>query len=910
MKTSFITRTILALCATVLFLSCQNDKGDILPQHLVCEYLSNPQAIDSTSPRLEWVDALVDINTRGVYRTAYQIEAASSLQELLQGKANLWNTGKVMDSTALRISYKGRPLSAGETCWWRVKVWDQDGKESPWSEPAVWVAGLPEKEWEAQWIGVPWQGDTALDELENKTPAPAPLLRRTFTVEKGLKSARIWISGLGYYELRLNGQKVGDEVLVPNQTNYDHRSGLLERTVPVEDNFTEYKVMYLSYDLTNLLKQGKNALGVILGNGFYNAERHWTKGYGSPRLLLQMHLEYEDGQREVIISDPSWKVSRSAIVSDMIYQGEHYDARLEQPGWDTANFDDSAWEQAILRKAPAGRLTAQNGPSDRVMERIQPQKVEQLGEGHYRLDFGEEISGWVRLSDVEGPSGQRIDIRYVCESPMGTNSYTLRGDGKESYSTRFTWYVFREVEISGWPGELKEGQVIAEAVYSDVKRIGFFECDNNLINTIDRIWRRSETDNMHGSVQSDCPHRERSAYTGDGQVVCDMVMETFDVRAFYNKWLDDMRGAQNPETGYVPNGAPWQPGCGGGPAWGAAINIMPWSFYWHYDDKELLTRFYPHMVAQLKFMSQAVNKEGIMEMKDPCKWKNLGDWVAPGPLPPTAMVHTYFYWLCQTLTAKAAHVLGHTDDALRMEAEAERARKGFMKHFWNEQAQSYGRYGGNVFALSMGVDEERVETVRQALRRVIEEADGHLDTGIFGTRLLFETMAEHGMVDLAYQVINQRTAPSFGAWIEQGATTTWEQWDGKNSRNHPMFGGSLVWLQRCLAGVRIDPSSAAYSKIIVKPIIPKGLNQASYQIETVKGQVGNRWERNENEFQMTTTIPANSKAIVYLPVAEGNQWTENGNPLTDTEYLKVISTTEDSICVELTSGIYHFVGSK
>ena len=226
-----------------------------------------------------------------------------------------------------------------------------------------------------------------------------------------MKSARIWISGLGYYELHLNGQKVSDDVLVPNQTNYGKRNELMERPIAVEDNFTGYKVMYLSYDVTNEVTQGENALGVILGNGFYNAEQNWVKGYGSPRLLLQMHLEYEDGRKETIVSDRSWKVSKSAIVYDMIYQGEHYDARLEQPGWDKAGFDDSSWENAILRSKPYGRLVAQNGPSDKVMERLEPKKIDKLGEGHYRVDFGEEISGWLRLKDVEGPAGQRIDIR-------------------------------------------------------------------------------------------------------------------------------------------------------------------------------------------------------------------------------------------------------------------------------------------------------------------------------------------------------------------------------------------------------------------------------------------------------------------------------------------------------------------
>ena len=260
------------------------------------------------------------------------------------------------------------------------------------------------------------------------------------------------------------------------------------------------------------------------------------------------------------------------------------------------------------------------------------------------------------------------------------------------------------------------------------------------------------------------------------------------------------------------------------------------------------------------------------------------------------MVHSYFYWLCNTLTAKAAHALGHAEDAGRLEAEAERTRQGFMKRFWNEETESYGPYGGNVFALSMGVDKERIEQVRKALRQIIEAADGHLDTGIFGTRLLFEVLADHGMIDLAYQIINKRTQPSFGWWIEQGATTTWEAWNGENSRNHPMFGGSLVWLQRILAGVRMNESAPAYTNIVVKPVIPEGLNQASYRIETVKGLVANSWKRNKDgRFEMTTVVPVGCMAKVYLPVGVATSWTESGRPVSD-------------MVVELPSGTYRFVG--
>ncbi|HWR75504.1 MAG TPA: family 78 glycoside hydrolase catalytic domain, partial [Bacteroidales bacterium] len=679
----------------------------IKPVRLTCEYLNDPQVVDVKNPRLSWIN-ITDSDERGQYQSAWEIRVAGSRENLLAGNSDLWNSGRVYSEESFNIPYNGRDLVSQQDCWWQVRVWDRKGRVSGWSEPAFWSMGIMKpEEWKAQWIGAPWQDEAALPKpvsprsgsgvsvQTGKLPPPAPLLRKSFTVNKAVESARAYVTGLGYFELYANGKKVSDDVLVPNLTLYGERKDLGPIGAMIRNNFREYRVMYLSYDIKDYLTNGENVLGAILGNGFYNPSSYWCEGYGSPRFLIQVHLTYSDGSQQVIISDQSWKAAESPVTMDLVYDGEHYDARLEQPGWSGPGFDDSTWEFAVLRKAPEGILKAHMSPPDRVMESLAPVKTEKLGEGHYRVDFGQEISGWLHLINVTGDRGRKIEIKYICESPVGKNSYIMKGGDPESYSARFTWFVFREAEIMNWPGELKTEQLRAEAVYTDIGTTGKFECSNTLFNTINKIWWRSQTDNMHGGVASDCPHRERAPYTGDGQVACVTVMHNFDARAFYTKWIQDIFGAQNPETGYVPNGAPWQPGCGGGVGWGAAMNIMPWEFYVHYGDIDMLKNNYEGMKGYIKYMLTWTNDEGIMfsqapEKGKPNRWINLGDWVAPGKLPPDEMVHTFFLWRCSDITAQAARALGRTEDVIYYNNLAEKVRKAFQQRFYDEAAGSYG----------------------------------------------------------------------------------------------------------------------------------------------------------------------------------------------------------------------------
>ena len=892
--------------------------GKITPDKLTCEYLQNPSVVDVLQPRLAWINIARD-DERGQTQTAWQIRVATSKTGL--GNPDLWDSGKVESVESNRIQYKGKQLKSRTECYWQVRVWDKNGEISEWSEPAFWRMGiLNQNEWKAKWIGAPWQGEETLPKpnnpnasLPDQLPPPAPMLRKEFNVEKKVEKAIAFVTGLGYFEMYLNGKKVGDDVLVPNQTNYGKRPDLINQGIPLPDNFREYKVMYLAYDIKNQLKEGQNVLGSILGNGFYNPAKYWALGYGTPRFLTQVYITYSDGSEDIIVSDESWKAAQSPILMDMVYYGEHYDARKEQPGWNQANFDDSAWQKVALRKAPEGNLVAHTAYPDKVMEKLKPLKIEKLENGNYYADFGVEVSGWIRLNNVKGPAGHKIRIKYLCNTFSGDNSYIFSGNGKENYAARFNWFIFSAVEIINWPGELTPEMLTAEVVHTYVEESATFETSNQLFNDINKIWRRSQTDNMHGGIASDCPHRERSPYTGDGQVASVTVMHNYDARNFYQKWISDMLGAQNLETGYVPNGAPWQPGCGGGVAWGAAICIMPWEFYLHYGAKDMLEDNFEGMKEYVRYMQTWIDKDGIMYSqrvgKDGkvLKWFNLGEWVTPGNLPPDEMVHTFYLWRCADLTSKAAKALNKPDDAKQFEMLAEKTKHAFQKKFYDEKNGTYGNAGGNIFALKMGVPKSQYDKVISALKNDIKENKGHLDTGIFGTQFFFEVLSENGMHDLAYEAMNKRDEPGYGHWLELGSTTSREQWSEEGSHNHPMFGGGLVWYYRKLAGMNADTENPGYRHIIFKPIPAGDLTFVNYSNQTSYGEAGINWKKGKGEFSMKIAVPVGCTATVYVPAKEGNAVFENGISARESKEIQFAGEENGYQVFVVNSGKYNFV---
>ena len=724
----------------------------------------------------------------------------------------------------------------------------------------------PKSDWDAVWIGAPWEGE----EFDQDNAAPAPIFKKTFNVDDGLDSAKIKICGLGLFELQVNGTKVGDDVLVPNESLYSYRPGFTDDPlVPVNgENFSNYRVYYLEYDLKTYLAPGDNEITVLLGNGFFSSDsRRYVKSYGTPRMICRADLSYSCGKKTSIVSALSWRVSKSPLIMNDIFNGEIYDARLE---------GKEEWMKPAVRKAPDGKLELQTAPADRIMEVLPPKSIVKLENGDWEVDFGDYVTGWVRFHNIHSvPRGHAVEVIYPsAEYGNGIQKYIARGEQKdEVYAPRFTWFTFRTVRIRGIEKILKPEHLSAEVVYSNVKTTGHFECSNPLINRVQHLFWRTQTDNMHMGVPTDCPHRERGPYTGDGQVACITAMHNFDLNLFYRKWIRDMADCQDKESGYVPNGAPWHRGCGGGVPWGAAMNIVPWEHYLHYGDISVLVENYDAMKAQLKHMLTWRRDDGTMlqrfvnERGQPLKWLNLGEWSPVAELPDDALVHTFYLWKCAQNTAKAAKALDLEEDYKQYSTLARETYEAFHRAFYNPETRSYGHNdGANVFALAMGVPDEYKEGVVASLKREVLSNGGHLITGIFGTQLFFEVLCQNGLKELAYTAMTKTDIPSYGYWVALGADTLWEYWDGRQSRNHPMFGGGLVWLYRIIAGVNTDENEPGYKHVIIKPTPVGDLTWAKYSTETPYGRLSVSWKKKSSQsLSVNIDIPEGSHASVYLP---------------------------------------------
>lgn len=825
------------------------------------EHCVNPSVVDVAQPRLSWVNEPKNERVKGQRQTAYRIVVASSEEGLRKGHYDLWDSGRVPSDISVLVPYGGRALSSGQDCYWKVQTWDATGKRSKWSPTAHWGMGIQKpEEWHAQWI-------TA------RQSQGAPLFRKAFTLNRKVQKAKAYVTAGGYFELYVNGQRVGEDQLVPNFTNYTTRDGIEKGGIAIENRFTAYRVLYLSYDVTHLLQNGRNALGAMLGDGFYRSISYHVGAFGEPCLFCQLEITYSDGTQERICTDETWLTHPSAITLTGVYDGEVYDARLETPHWAEGDCDESSWRPAQKAVAPIGQLTAHTSPTDRITEVLQPVKVENQ-DSVIVVTFEKEIAGWVRLKNIIGTEGQKVKVEYICESPLGIQEYYCKGTrAGETYAPRFTWYVFSQVRVRGLKN-LTAQQIQAEAVNTDVPLSSQFYCSHPLLNKINAIWQRSQMDNMHGCIASDCPHRERLPYTGDGQIASAMVMLNFDAAAFYQKWLRDMRDAQNPQSGYVPNGAPWQPTCGGGVAWGAAMNVIPWEYYLQYGDLQQLRLCYQPMCAQVRNMLTWLTPEGTMfqqklnyESGEPCYWLNLGDWVPPYGNPSDEIVHTFYLWLCATNTAKAAQVLGDEAGYKEFHQIAQCTWEAFHRKFYDPEKCTYGDFGPNILALHMGVPEERKDAVIKTLRHeILVVHGGHINTGFVTTKFFFETLTDYGLHDVATTAILKTDYPSYGHWIAQGATVTWEQWDGQNSHNHPMFGGGLTWLSRRLAGVNVTTQGAGYRHFLVKPVPAVGVDTVYYSQHTPQGLLSSRVISHEGQIRsLEVRVPVGSKATICFP---------------------------------------------
>ena len=849
--------------------------GQISPGSLRVEHLNENILIDAPTsggaqPRFSWINSAP--KAIGEEQTAYRICVATSPEEL--AKPDVWDSKRVKSSDSYLVDYKGPALKPGTDYWWRVKVWSKRGKASEWSKPQQFTTGLTS--WgAAKWIGAPWQGEAPQHDLKTgqNSPAvqPVPYLRTAFNVDKKVKAAKVFVTGLGYFEFFINGKKVGNDLLVPNFTNYTARPDLkYYKGISLDEKSSGFTVSYLKYDITSLLRQGKNAAGAMVAGGYFDNRAVRVGAFGSPRFLCKIVIDYTDGSQSEVVSNPqTWRAHESGIVDCELYEGERYDARKEIPNWCSPDYDDSSWPLTVERKAPDGKLRAFESNPDRVTATFNPQEFKDNGDGTYTIDFGEMISGHVRLKGIRGEAGKTIKIRYNSAYPQEV-SYTFKDSAPVEYAPQFTWYVFRTVTISGIVPTAD--QIVAEAVNTDMKINSEFTTSNALFNRINYVWQRTEMDNIHSGVESDCPHRERLPYTGDGQAVCTTVMQNFDGTAFYRSWFNTMRDAQDRETGYVPNAAPWCVAAGGGVGWGAAMTLMPWEYYMTYGDKRVIEENYAAAKRQVEYMLTWVQPNGTMFQKrknaidgSDCYWMNLGDWVPPYQLPADDKIHTYMLWRCADRMAKMAKVMGNSADEKHFADIAARTAEAYNSAYYIDDTQGFGDFGPNSIAVEMGLASKRPQLKNILADEIGVRHGGHINGGYLAFQVMLEGLAKVGLNDLAYTMMNKTDFPSFGEMIKKGATTIWENFTGDISENHPFFGCGFTWFYRTLAGMNTDPAAPGYKHIIVRPVLTDSLESVSYSQITPYGKAASVVSHTPGRVNISVEVPVGSTATVYVP---------------------------------------------
>jgi len=928
LKSSIFIFCFLPLIVSIM-VGCSADKK-LSVTNLRCEYLENPLGMDVPQPRFSWI---ITSNLRDVSQSAYRVLVADSKQALKRGTGNIWDSGKVPSDRSVNIIFQGTALKSDETYYWNVCIWNQDGKQSPWSEPAFFHTGLFEpSDWKAEWI-------TAADTL-----LESPLLRKKFEITKPIKQAFVYISAAGFYELMLNGEKVGDHLLDPGITDY------------------RKTLHYATYDITRQLENGSNAAGIIVGNGgfrlkYTEGRYSWKKdgsNMGTPHVIMQMNIVYKDGSRDIVITDESWKSTGGPITFNNYYGGEDYDARLEKEGWASPAYDDNDWQNVSVVEGTGGILRSQLMPPIKVVQTILPVAKTNPEPGVYLYDLGQNIPGWWRIH-VKGSDGlilrvkaaetlndskfseplkegDRLSKRQLYQSQIWTD-YTLKGEGIEIYEPRFFYTGFRYIEVTAdKPENLESIEVEGRVVHSALERNGKFETSDSLLNRIHRATFWAQVGNTH-SYPTDCPQREKGGYTGDGQVVAEASMHDFQMAAFYTKWLNDMRDSQE-ENGRIPNTSPTLVGGkGGGVAWGSAYILLPWWMHLYYDDTMILGEHYPTMKKYMDYLRNLAKTDQIPEEDYIINdfwtyWYSLGEWCAPGPkndCPNHPMVNTYYFYLNALTLSKIATVLTQLADAQRYRALADTIKTALNEKFFNPETNLYGSdttYQTYQFlALSGDVvpDGHREAVLKTVIDDISITRNGHLHTGILGTKYLWPVLVHSGRSDLAYTVATKKTYPSYGYWIENGFTTLCETWAGRASHNHQMFGSVDEFFFKYLAGIHSPTdgtTSKGYKYIVIKPYIPEGLSYVNASVRTVAGTVVSEWQQQPGIIRMKVVIPANSDASINVPVMDLKNVTlkESGKIVwKDGEFISGIRGLKDArldqsfLIITAGSGMYDFV---
>lgn len=840
------------------------------PFNLKVEYLTELPIVDHPRPRFFWN---VTGSFRGDSPTAYQI-ILSSESELCQREiGDLWDSGQVKTSSTSHIPYEGEELLSCQQYYWRVRWWNSAGEASPYSEVASLATGfMGSTKFKANWITQPepecFTGPKTVLLGQEEPPdlqSKAIYLRKEFSSPGPVSRATVYICGLGYYELYINGQRVGDRVLDPAWSDYR-------------------QIAYYSiYEVTHLI-QSQNAIGVILGNG-----RHIKKyGYGFPKLILKMEIYYAGGGYDLITSDNSWKASAGPLQENGLYFGENYDHRLEQPGWNLAGFEDDRWPKVELVKGPP--LIAQDLPPVKIVERLKPREISSPGPGVYIFDFGQNISGWVRLK-VSGLAGTEIKLRFAellqpdgnlnprtNDQARATDVFILNGEGQEQYEPRFTYHGFRYVELTGFPGQPAEDTLEARFVHSAVDRAGFFDSSHPLINQIHQLVVNCQRANLM-SIPTDCPQRdERHGWLADAAMTMEEACFNFDLAAFYQHFLHLIRLAQK-EDGSLPDFVPpYNPSVyPADPAWGSAYISLCWQVYMFYGDREILKKHYQNLKNYIEFL----RSKAVGQLLSPLG--KYGDWCQPGSLvakkTPLDLVSTWFYYHDVLIFSEICSLLGRQAEAREYKELTAQIKAAFNRTFLQKGQYKAIRQGpvdrlpdqtANALPLYLDLvpEEDREEVLNNLITSIVTHHDYHLDTGLIGTRFLLDVLSKSGRQDIALKIILQDTYPGWGYMIREGATSLWERWEkltgpGMNSHNHIMFGSVDAWFYKNLAGLElIEPGWRVFQ---VKPYAPEEISQVRARINTIQGEIAVSWQKSDSLFTLELEIPAGSRARLHLP---------------------------------------------
>src|ERR1017187_10044096 len=873
--------------------------------NLLTENRPDPIGIDAVKPRFSW--QLIS-GTRNELQTAYGIKVE-------EAKEIVWSSGKVNSDQSVQIDYAGNALQPGKKYSWRGRVWDNNGKTSSWSKAGFFQMGLLDTtDWKAKWIMPGYQEDSL---------RASPLFRKQFNAAKKIVSATAYISSHGLYEARINGTRVGEGYLTPGWTSYHKR------------------LQYQVYDVTNLLRNGANVIGVTLGSGWYRGVIGFSNNiniYGKDiALLFQLDIKYSDGSTASIVSDGSWKFSTGSIVYAEIYNGETIDARKEKVGWLLPGYNDFEWTPAKVADFSLANLIATQNELVKKHKTFKPIKIFTTPKGEQVIDFGQNLVGWVMMK-VKGNTGDKITLSHAevldkfgnfytlnLREARAQDTYFLKGGEEESFEPHFTWHGFRYVKVEGYPGELKPEDFTAVALYSDMTPTGTFTSSNPLINQLQHNIQWGQKGNFL-DLPTDCPQRdERLGWTGDAQVFSRTASFNMNVNSFFTKWLKDITADQ--QKGVVPFVIPNVLGAAINSAgWADVATIIPWNMYLAYGDKQILENQYGSMKAYVESIRRVAKND---------LWNSgfhFGDWLFYRPdddndgraaVTDKYLIAQCFYAHSTQLLINAAKVLENTEDAGIYTQLLGKIKDAYMKEYVTPNGHLVsGTQTAYVLALNFDMLPDSLRP--QAAKRLadnIKSYGNHLTTGFLGTPYLCHVLTRFGYTDMAYKLLLQDTYPSWLYPVKMGATTIWERWDGEkpdstfetpsmNSFNHYSYGAIGDWMYRKMVGLDTYEDGVGYKHIKIQPHLGGGLTNASANLQTYYGMLSNSWKVEDDTILMDIEIPANTTATIFIPAAKADEVTESGKALSAVSDIKVTGTEGDYVILNVGSGVYHFSAIK